>query len=58
MGNKAEKNLFTEHESARAKAERATADYNRSIADIGGKVSTDKGGKTEKQRDAHTKRSK
>jgi len=50
--------LFQEHEAARKAAEKKTADYNRNIADIGGKVSTDKGGKTEKLRDAHTKRSK
>jgi hypothetical protein len=49
--------LFQGHEADRKAAEKKTADYNRSIADIGGKVSTDKGGKTEKLRDAHTKKS-
>lgn len=37
--------LFQEHEAARKAAEKKTADYNRNIADIGGKVSTDKGAK-------------
>jgi len=53
-----ENKLFQQHEAAKSKAERQTADFNRYIAGIGGKVSTDKGGSTEKLRPAHTKRSK
>jgi hypothetical protein len=36
MGNK----LFEQHETDRVKAERKTADYNRSIADLGDKTAT------------------
>jgi hypothetical protein len=40
MGNK----LFEQHEAAKVKAERQTADYNRSLADLGGKTQTRKDG--------------
>ena len=36
--------------------EAATKRYEQSVKDIGGKMSTDKGGSTEKLRAAHTKR--
>ena len=48
--------LFQQHEAARKAAEAATKRYEQSVKDIGGKVSTGKGGSTEKLRAAHTKR--
>ena len=50
-------NLYQQHAAAKKAAEAATKRYEQSVKDTGGKVSTDKGGKTEKLRDAHTKRS-
>jgi len=49
--------LFQQHEAARKAAEAATKRHEDSIKDIGSKASTDKGGSSEKLRDAHTKRS-
>jgi hypothetical protein len=53
MGDK-----FKAHEAAKGKAEAATARYERSIKEAATKISTDKGGKTERLVKEHTKRSK
>jgi hypothetical protein len=47
-----ENKLFQGHETDRAKAERATADYNRTLAEIGAKVQT-RADKTPAMEDRH-----
>ena len=53
-GNEMADKLFQQHEAARKAAEATTKRYESSSKDIGTKISTDKGGKTERLRAEHT----